>query len=186
MHEAEPATTAGPDMLLTTNDSCQPSWLHSNLDWHRDAAAGAWLLPVSSSSMPQDPTPSGGPAGGSGPAPAGGNPKANVPNQDNAGGGGQGAGGVDTTLFLVMGAVVLFMIISSFRRESKARKQQQEMLASIKQGDRVVTSSGIHATVHKLDDRTVTLLLDSMQVTFERSAVARIVRDQVEEPKKTA
>ena len=40
-YDEAPATTAGPDMLLTTNDSRQPSWLHSNLDWHRDAAAGA-------------------------------------------------------------------------------------------------------------------------------------------------
>ena len=30
----------------------------------------------------------------------------------------------------------------------------------------------------RLEDRTVTLMLDSAQVTFERSAIARIVRDE--------
>ncbi len=54
------------------------------------------------------------------------------------------------------------------------------MLAAIKQGDHVVTSSGIHGTVHLLSDTTVTLLLDSAQVTFERSAIARVLGDDAE------
>ena len=87
-------------------------------------------------------------------------------------------------IFLYMALFVGLMLFLSFRRESKTRKQQQAMLSSIKQGDQVVTSSGIHGTVHKLEDTTVTLLLDSAQVTFERSAIARIVRDET--PQKTA
>ncbi|MCA8974629.1 MAG: preprotein translocase subunit YajC [Planctomycetes bacterium] len=79
-------------------------------------------------------------------------------------------------LYLMVG--VALMLFFSMRRESKARKAQQAMLSAIKQGDQVVTSSGIHGTVHRLEPKTVTLLLDSAKVTFERASIARIIRDE--------
>ena len=86
------------------------------------------------------------------------------------------AGGSD--LLLYMGLAVVVMLFLSMRRDSKARKEQQAMLASIKQGDRIVTTAGIHGVVHRLDDKTVTLLLDTAQVTFDRAAISRVVRDE--------
>ncbi|MBM4063493.1 MAG: preprotein translocase subunit YajC [Planctomycetes bacterium] len=77
----------------------------------------------------------------------------------------------------MMLAFVVLMLFFSMRRDSKARKEQQAMLAAIKQGDRVVTTSGMHAAVHRVDEKTVTLLFDTVPVTFERAAIARIVRD---------
>lgn len=87
------------------------------------------------------------------------------------------AGGMDPTMLIMMGLFVFVMLAMSMRRDSKAKKEQAAMLASIKKGDRIVTTAGIHATVDRLDEKTVVLLLDTVPVTFERAAIARVVRD---------
>ena len=74
-------------------------------------------------------------------------------------------------LFLV--AMYFFMI----RPEQKRKREQQTLLASIKQGDHVVTISGMHGEVSSLTEKTVTLRVDSIHMTFDRSAVARIERE---------
>ncbi|MCK5940972.1 MAG: preprotein translocase subunit YajC [Planctomycetes bacterium] len=74
-------------------------------------------------------------------------------------------------LFLVL--MYFFMI----RPEQKRKKEQQSLLASIKQGDTVVTISGMHGVVSALTDKTVTLRVDTVNMTFDRSAVARIERE---------
>lgn len=129
----------------------------------------------------QEPKSSGAPTGGdptgpaTGPGAAGTTQGTGTPG--NTGGSAAGGGfGSDIFMFLMIG--VALMLFFSMRRESKTRKAQQAMLSSIKQGDQVVTTAGIHGTVHKLDAGTVTLLLDSAKVTFERASIARIVRDE--------
>ncbi len=74
-------------------------------------------------------------------------------------------------LFLVL---MYFMMI---RPEQKRKKEQQNLLASIAQGDKVVTISGMHGGVSALTDKTVTLRVDTVNMTFDRSSVARIERD---------
>lgn len=75
-------------------------------------------------------------------------------------------------MFLVL---MYFMMI---RPEQKRRKEQQTLLASIKVDDRVVMLSGMHGVVTSLDADTVNLRVDAIQMTFDRSAVARIVREE--------
>jgi preprotein translocase subunit YajC len=87
---------------------------------------------------------------------------------------------------LLIGLFLVVMLFVTSRKDSKARKQQAELLASIKQGDRVVTHAGIHGVVHRLEEKTVTLLLDTAQVTFERAAIARVVRDDARTDAKSA
>ena len=84
-------------------------------------------------------------------------------------------------MFLWMALFVADLFLS-MRREGKTRKEQQAMLASIKKGDRVVTTAGMHAIVDRLDEKTVVLLLDTVAVTFDRAAIARVVRDEAPRP----
>jgi preprotein translocase subunit YajC len=95
------------------------------------------------------------------------------------------AQGPDLLFYVMLPALLLFLWWTS-RSQNKARKEQQSMLASIKKGDRIVTSGGIHGIVDRLDDRTLVVLLDTVPVTFERSAIARVVRDDAArtEPKR--
>lgn len=82
-------------------------------------------------------------------------------------------------LFLVL---MYFMMI---RPEQRRRKEQQALLASVKQGDRVVTVSGMHGVVGRLTEKTVTLRVDTIEITFDRSAVARIERGDTSSPGKS-
>ena len=88
---------------------------------------------------------------------------------------GGGNSGIMSVLPLMIGmfAIMYFLII---RPQQKQRKDREALLAAIKKGDRVVTSSGLFGTVVGLSEHTVTLkVADQVKLEFERTAVARIV-----------
>ncbi|MCB9885219.1 MAG: preprotein translocase subunit YajC [Planctomycetes bacterium] len=70
-------------------------------------------------------------------------------------------------------AVMYFMVL---RPENKRRKETQAMLSTIKAGDKVVTTGGLHGVIHRLDERTVTLVVDNTKMTFDRAAIGRVDR----------
>ncbi len=84
--------------------------------------------------------------------------------------------GTDT--FMMLGLFVALMWLMVLRPESKRRKETQSMLAALKQGDKVVTLGGMHGTVATIGEKTVVLKMDTQLVTFDRSAIARVVRDE--------
>jgi len=102
--------------------------------------------------------------------------------QEQAPGGAGGAQGPDpgcgTETFVMMGLFLALMWFMVLRPESKRRKETQSMLSLLKQGDLVVTTGGIHGTVSNLTDKLVTLQVDSIQMVLDRSAIARVVRDE--------
>ncbi|MBI2555216.1 MAG: preprotein translocase subunit YajC, partial [Candidatus Rokubacteria bacterium] len=75
-------------------------------------------------------------------------------------------------------AIFYFLLI---RPQQKQRKEREAMLASVKRGDRVVTSSGLHGTVVGLNEHTVVLkVTDQVKLEFDRQAIGRIVAAQGE------
>jgi preprotein translocase subunit YajC len=89
--------------------------------------------------------------------------------------GGANGGGIMSVLPLMIGmfAIMYFLII---RPQQKQRKDREALLAAVKKGDRVVTSSGIFGTVVGLSEHTVTLkVAEQVKLEFERSAIGRIV-----------
>ncbi|MEC7585100.1 MAG: preprotein translocase subunit YajC [Planctomycetota bacterium] len=126
---------------------------------------------------PQAPPP--GPndqAGGAGP---GGTTAPGQPNQQAPQGPGDMCG---TETFLMMGMFLLLMWLMILRPESKRRKETQNMLSLLKQGDVVVTIGGMHGTVTNLTDKNVTLQVDGIQMLFDRTAIARVHRDEPAAP----
>ena len=76
-------------------------------------------------------------------------------------------------------AMLLLMYFMMIRPEQKRKKEQATLLSSIKVGEAVVMLSGMHAMVTNLDEKTVTVCTeDGSRIKFDRSAVARIVRDE--------
>ena len=93
--------------------------------------------------------------------------------------GGSLFGGADSPLtsfmipLIAMFAIMYFLII---RPQQKQRKDREALLAAVKKGDRVVTSSGLYGTVVGLSEHTVTLkVAEQVKMEFERSAIGRIV-----------
>jgi preprotein translocase subunit YajC len=73
-------------------------------------------------------------------------------------------------LLLVLLAVPLFL---SARKQKRAAAEQQQLLASLEPGDRVMTTSGLYATVaDATDDATIDLeIADGIVTTWLRQAV---------------
>jgi preprotein translocase subunit YajC len=69
-------------------------------------------------------------------------------------------------------AVFYFVMIGP---ERKARKKREAMLAAMKKGDQVVTSSGLHGTIAALADDVVTLSVDEgVRLRFSRAAIQTV------------
>ncbi|MFZ1081049.1 MAG: preprotein translocase subunit YajC [Candidatus Kryptoniota bacterium] len=90
---------------------------------------------------------------------------------------GDGGGGGSMVSTLVMFAAIIaifyFMII---RPQGKRQKDRQKMLETMKKGDKVVTSGGMHGKIVAMEDKTVLLeISDNVKVKVEKSAVTAII-----------
>src|SRR3954465_5763308 len=85
-------------------------------------------------------------------------------------------------LLLVLLAVPLFL---SARKQKRAAAEQQSLLSSLEPGDRVMTTSGLYATVaDATDDATIDLeIADGIVTTWLRQAVREkiVAADDVDE-----
>ncbi len=78
-------------------------------------------------------------------------------------------------MFLAIFLIFYFLII---RPQQKRAKEHQKLIESLKKGDKVITSSGIHGKVVGLDDRTVLLEVDDgVKIKFEKAAIAAVARE---------
>ncbi len=70
-------------------------------------------------------------------------------------------------------AVIYFLMIRPQQKQEKARRA---MLSEIRKGDKVVTNGGIHGTISNIGEDTVTLRVDNIKMTVDRSAIGRVIR----------
>ncbi|EHK81140.1 preprotein translocase subunit YajC [Saccharomonospora azurea] len=85
---------------------------------------------------------------------------------------------------LLLMLVVALPLILSTRKQKKLMAEQQEMQSSLTEGDRVMTTSGLYATVADAsDDTTIDLeIAEGVVTTWLRQAVReRIVADTDED-----
>lgn len=72
-------------------------------------------------------------------------------------------------------AIVLIFYFMIIRPQQKKQKETQAMLASIKKGDRVLTSGGIYGTVvGTKDDLVVLKVSDEVKIEFSRQAIVQV------------
>jgi preprotein translocase subunit YajC len=78
-------------------------------------------------------------------------------------------------LFPIIGMLLIFYFLL-IRPQQKRQKETQKMIGALKTGDRVVTSSGIFATVAGIKDNTFILkIADNVKVEVLKSAVTSVV-----------
>ncbi|MGE9268723.1 MAG: preprotein translocase subunit YajC [Verrucomicrobiales bacterium] len=76
---------------------------------------------------------------------------------------------------VMIGLMLVMMYFLIIRPQSKQRKELQARIDSMEKGDKVVTAGGIHASVHHISEKTVTLKLsEGVFVPFEKSSVMRV------------
>lgn len=78
-------------------------------------------------------------------------------------------------MMALMFAILYFMVI---RPQSTDRKKLQKQIEALKKGDKVLTSSGIFATVVSMDgDRAVLRISEETKVEFAKSAIAQVLTE---------
>jgi len=86
-------------------------------------------------------------------------------------GGVGGLGGFLLPLLLMFG-IMYFLVIMPQQRQ---RKKVQEMLSAIKNGDKVITTSGIYGTINGIDGETYILkVADNVKIRIARAAIAQV------------
>ena len=83
--------------------------------------------------------------------------------------GGQQGGYEGIIMMVAMFAIFYFLLI---RPQQKRAKQQRMLVESLKVGDQVVTSGGIHGKIAALEEQVVTLEITSgVKIRINRSSV---------------
>jgi len=75
-------------------------------------------------------------------------------------------------LLVLMGIMMYFLL---FRPQQQRAKQQARMLANLKSGDKVVTSSGIIGVVITVKDKTVSLRSADAKMEVTKASVTDIL-----------
>ena len=86
---------------------------------------------------------------------------------------GQGGGAFGGLfMILIIFGIFYFLLV---RPQMKRQKEHNKMLESLKKGDRVITSGGIHGTIVGVKDDVVVLKIsDEVKVEVTKGAVAAV------------
>lgn len=77
--------------------------------------------------------------------------------------------------YILMFGIFYFVLIAPMRKQQKKTK---DMLATLKKGDRVLTSGGIYGTVSQVEDQIVWVkIADTVKVKMNRTAITGVVSD---------
>lgn len=94
------------------------------------------------------------------------------------GGAGGDAPGFGSYLPMIAMLVAIFYLMI-FRPQQKKQQEQKAMLSSLKKGDQVVTTGGIHGVVAGVRDDVVVLkVADNVKIEFSKAAVAAVVKGE--------
>lgn len=78
--------------------------------------------------------------------------------------------------FVVMMVIFYFLF---YRPQKKEQKKRQDLLSSLKKGDRIITVGGIYGTITALSEKTVTLkVAEKVEIDMSRSAVSQFQNQQ--------
>lgn len=89
----------------------------------------------------------------------------------------QGGGGNPLLTLLPFLLIILIFYFMILRPQQKRQKEREQLLSSVKKGDKVVTVGGLHGTVVGLEEKTVLIqVADNVKMKFDRTSVASITR----------
>lgn len=85
-----------------------------------------------------------------------------------------GGPGSTIVMFALMFAIMYFMLI---RPQNEEKKKLEKAIGALQKGDKVLTTSGMLATVVSIEkDRAILKISDDVKVEFVRSAIAQVVK----------
>jgi preprotein translocase subunit YajC len=79
---------------------------------------------------------------------------------------------------ILFGSIILIFYFMIIRPQQKRAKERQQMIESMKKGDRIITAGGIHGTIVGVEDKTVLVqIADNVKVKVERSTIGNILKE---------
>jgi len=90
------------------------------------------------------------------------------------GGAGASSGGSAFTQLGFFGLIFLMMYLLLIRPQKKKQKEHENLLANLKKGDKVVTSSGMFGIISSInkEENTVVLKMGEIKLEFLLSSIA--------------
>ncbi|MEN9573336.1 MAG: SecYEG protein translocase auxillary subunit [Verrucomicrobiota bacterium] len=93
---------------------------------------------------------------------------------------GTGSGATPPPMWTNIVPLALMIVVFYFlliRPQQKQAKQQDELRKALKKGDKIVTTSGILATVVGVKEKSLSIRSDDSKFEILKSAVAQVVED---------
>ena len=92
-----------------------------------------------------------------------------------------GAGGFGAFIPLILMFVIFYFLL--IRPQQKKTKEHRAMIDSLKKGDRIITSGGIHGLITGVNDQTLTVeIAYKVRVKVARGNVAALVQSSSQAP----
>ena len=93
-------------------------------------------------------------------------------------------GALSNQNIMMIGIIVVFFALMYFmmiRPQQKQRRAHQELLASLKKGDQVMTAAGIYGTVKRVEENLVVIeIAKGVTMKVVRRAIMDIIRDSAQ------
>ena len=71
---------------------------------------------------------------------------------------------------VLMGVIFYFLL---YRPQKKEQQKRQQMLNSLKKGEKIVTIGGVYGTITALSEKTVTIkIADKVEIDVARTAIS--------------
>jgi preprotein translocase subunit YajC len=87
---------------------------------------------------------------------------------------GSGSGLLSILPFVFIFIIMYYVML---RPQMRRQKEQARLVSTLKTGDRVVTSSGIHGLISNVKDTTVIVkVADNVKLEMEKTAVTNVVK----------
>ena len=84
-------------------------------------------------------------------------------------------------LIIYVVAFIAIFYFMAMRPQKKQRRAHQELMSSLKKGDRVMMASGIYGTVKRVEESIVVVeIAKGVTMKVARRAIAEIIRDSAE------
>jgi preprotein translocase subunit YajC len=89
--------------------------------------------------------------------------------------GAEGTAGGGSSMLIMLVAIFAIFYFLMIRPESKRRKERQEMIDSLKRGDKVVTVGGLYGEIRDVhDDKIVMKIADDVKVEVAKSSISGV------------
>ncbi len=87
-------------------------------------------------------------------------------------------GGGIGSFFVPLIFIFIIMYFVMIRPQKKRQEQQQKLIGSLKTGDRVVTSAGIHGLISNVKETTVLVkVADNVKIEIDKSAITNVLKE---------